>query len=452
MANKRYVKKRSKRGRGYLLYLTLVAVTAAVAVAVIFGNTSGILSDGSLTDDAPSAVEPKEPYKVASATVVNTGDLLMHSPIISGAYNRTDGTYDFSSIFPAVAPYFDSADLAVANLEVTFGGTESGEYSGYPCFNLPDSLADSVKTAGIDLLLTANNHSYDTGLFGLKRTVQVLKSKQIEYIGTRETADEPTYIVKNVNGINIGMACFTYENTSPAPGRKSINGRIIAEEANPLLSSFSYENLDSFYAEAQGMITGMRDNGADCIVFYMHWGEEYKLSPNGWQKQIAQQLTDLGVDVIVGGHPHVVQPMELLTSSDGTHHTVCIYSLGNAVSNQRKERMDSCRTGHTEDGMLFYYTFDKYSDGRVVLSSVDIVPTWVLLHRENGQAKYTIYPLDSADAATVKYGLQESVAAQAAASFKRTEELVAGSLALCQSHLGCEVRFVNALPAEPVTE
>ncbi len=453
MASKKYSKKRTKRGgRGYLLYLSLIIVAAVVAVAIAFGNAGDMLSNGSLVDDIPSSSQPKEPYKVSSATVVNTGDLLMHSPIISGAYNKADGTYDFSGIFPEVSPYFKSADLAVANLEVTFGGPESGAYSGYPCFNLPDSLADNATAAGIDLLLTANNHSYDTGLFGLKRTVQVLKSKQIEYLGTRETADEPTYIVKDVNGINIGMACFTYENTSPAPGRKSINGRVIAEEANPLLSSFSYENLDSFYAEAQNMISGMRDGGADCIVFYMHWGEEYKLSPNNWQKQIAQRLTDLGVDVIVGGHPHVVQPMELLTSSDGSHNTVCIYSMGNAVSNQRKERMDSCRSGHTEDGMLFYYTFDKYSDGKVVLSSVDIIPTWVYLNKVDGQSKYTIYPLESADAATVKYGLSESIAAQATASFKRTEELVAGSLAQCQSHLGCDVRFVNALPAEPVAE
>ena len=451
----RYQKRRIKKSYYKRLSIAICA-TLAVLLAVVlavWGVSSLITAkpdkDASSTISNVSS-EPEVPHKVASATVVNTGDLLIHSPVLNGA-KQTDGSYDFSDMFTPVASYFKDADLAVANLEVTLGGTESGKFTGYPTFNTPDSLIDGVKNAGIDLLLTANNHSYDTRLFGLKRTVSVLKQKGIDHLGTREAADDPHFTVKNVNGINIGMACFTYENATSTPGRKSINGNLMAEEANPLLSSFSYGKIDEFYAEATAMISDMKAQNADCVVFYMHWGEEYQTKPNNWQKTIAQKLCDLGVDIIVGGHPHVIQPIELLTSADGTHNTVCVYSLGNALSNQRKEVMTSCKTGHTEDGMLFYYTFDKYSDGKVVLSSVDIVPTWVNKFPSGGVNKYKIYPLENDADAVSALGLNTATANNAKASYKRTAALIGDGLTRCQSFFDCEVRFVIAEPVSSVT-
>ena len=446
---KKYVKKHHKKQSLFLpilLTVLVLCVIFGVAFAAINQSDKIVEIPNSSTESTSSA--PKEPYVVSTATVINTGDLLMHSPIISGAKNA-DGTYDFSGIFSVVKKYFDAADLAVANLEVTLGGTESGPYSGYPCFNLPDSFADDIKNGGIDMLLTANNHSYDTGLFGLQRTAQVLKQKNIPFIGTREVETDPIYTVKEVNGINIGMACYTYENVRPQAGRKSLNGNIIKVEANNLISSFAYEALDEFYLDAENTIRSMREGGAECIVFYMHWGEEYKLSPNSWQKNIAQKLCDLGVDVIVGGHPHVVQPMEMLHSSDGLHSTVCIYSMGNAVSNQRQSRMTSCPTGHTEDGMLFYYTFEKYSDGKVALSDVKLIPTWVGLHNEGGKSKYVIYPIENYDSARL-YGLGDADIRSANTSLDRTVAVVNESLVSCSQFLSAQTRFVNATPINPV--
>ncbi len=452
----RYQKRKIKKSyykRLSIAICSILVIVLAISFAVwgadkLFDLTPKDQDTSSIVSDTSS--EPKEPYKVASATVVNTGDLLIHSPVLKGA-KQADGSYNFSDIFTPIASHFKDADLAIANLEVTLGGTESGAFSGYPTFNTPDSLIDGVKNAGIDMLLTANNHSYDTRLFGLKRTVSVLKQKGIDYLGTREAAEDPHFAVKNVNGINIGMACFTYENTCNTPGRKSINGNIMAEEANPLLSSFSYGKIDEFYAEATKMISDMKAQNADCVVFYMHWGEEYQTKPNNWQKTIAQKLCDLGVDIIVGGHPHVIQPIELLTSGDGTHSTVCVYSLGNALSNQRKEIMTSCKTGHTEDGMLFYYTFDKYSDGKVVLSSVDIVPTWVNKFPSGGVSKYKMYAIENDAEAIATLGLTEATANNAKASYKRTVALIGDGLTRCQTFLDCEVRFVSAEPTESVT-
>lgn len=447
MRNK-YAKKPVK-SRGIVLPILVSVLTLCIIGTAVF-LISPLISQPSAhtsSDDVGHASSaPSEPYVVSTATVVNTGDLLMHSPIISGAKN-SDGSYDFSDIFSVIKPYLDAADLSVANLEITFGGEESGAYSGYPCFNLPDSFADDIKNGGIDFLLTANNHCYDTGLFGLKRTAQTLKTRNIPFIGTRESEQDSIYTVRDVNGIKIGMACYTYENARPEAGRKSINGRVISVDANNLISSFAYEALDEFYLDAQETIAAMRQGGAECIVFYMHWGEEYRLAPNNWQTTIAQKLCDLGADVIVGGHPHVIQPMELLTSSDGTHSTVCIYSMGNAVSNQRKGIMTSCPSGHTEDGMLFYYTFRKYSDGKVSLASVDVVPTWVEKKQINGKNKYVIYPLKAADNAQ-NTDISADDRQSAEASLARTDALINSGLQTCIQYLESEIRFVSTTPVE----
>lgn len=452
------MKERTKRQKAIIRRRIFLSVTAAVLVVCIAAicitvnvivknvnsadksdtNNSAITSQPS--DDVSSKTDDLNKV-VATATVVNTGDIILHSTILNGA-KTDDGNYDFSAFFKETENYFKSADLATANLEVTLGGTESGAFSGYPAFNSPDSLLDVIKNSGLGFLTTANNHCYDTGLFGLKRTAAQLKTKNIDFIGTKETDDDPTYTIKNVNGIKIGMTAYTFENTSDA-GQKSINGNIVKAEAVGLINSFNYDRINEFYAEAQSVVESMKNGGADAVVFYMHWGEEYQLSNNTWQKSIAQKLCNMGVDVIVGGHPHVVQPIELIHSEDSQNTAVCIYSMGNAVSNQRKELMNpECTTGHTEDGMLFYYTFEKYASGDVALTGVDIIPTWVNKYRGGSDYQYTIYPLESASMAE-SYGFDAATLSLAKASFERTKQQLAKSLSECQKYLGCEIRFAE---------
>lgn len=399
-------------------------------------------SVSNLTSDTPTV--SSEPIKESFVTVLSTGDIMVHSTQLTGAYNSSTGAYDFSPYFKETASYFKAADLSVANLEVTFGGTESGKFSGYPAFNTPDSLADAIKASGLNFLVTANNHSYDTGYFGLKRTAQILKDRGIEFIGTRETESEPLYTVKEINGIKIGMANFSY--SSITNGRKNLNGNQLKAEAENLVSTFVYENtaLENFYSEVTTTINDMKANGAEFIVFYMHWGNEYQTKPNTWQKSIAQKLSNLGVDIIIGSHPHVIQPIELIHSEDGQNTTICLYSTGNAVSNQRQELMDSCPTGHTEDGMLFSYTLRKYGDD-VTLDSIDIIPTWVNKYRGGGGHLYTIYPLEAADWGSTKYGLDATAAAKAKKSYERTKQIVAAGLTACQQELGCEITFNDAV-------
>ncbi len=432
----------------------LIGLTAIIATFVNFIIGLSDKKDNNPVSSAPSSSvssqvsEPEEeenkpPQIVSTATVLNIGDIMAHSTQLTGAYNSSSGEYDFSAFFKETKPIFEKADLVTANLEVTFGGKEAGEFRGYPSFNTPDSLADTIKDAGISLLLTSNNHSYDTGLAGLKRTARVLTEKGIEFTGTSETPNTKNYIIKEVNGIKIGIADFTYETTNAEgeAGRKYLNGIRLDTDANDLVNSFSYTNIDAFYKTAEEMISGMKEGGAEFITFHMHWGEEYQLSANTWQKSIAQKLSNLGVDMIVGGHPHVVQPIELIHSEGSDHTTICVYSLGNAVSNQRRELISSSPNGHTEDGLIFSYTLSKYSTGDVVLIAVDATPTWVNKYSGGGGYQYTIYPVTSETSAASDYGFSGANLDDTKQSFTRTKKIIGEGLRECQEHLGCEITF-----------
>lgn len=442
------MKKRTRRQKAIIrrnIFVSFCAVLLAAVIALLSYVVVSIVKDDD-SNTAPQKSEsdvtealPKEDPEYF-ATVLSTGDVMVHSPQLSGAYVSSTKNYDFTDFFKASQPYFEEADLSVANLEVTFGGESAGAYSGYPMFNCPDTLADAITSSGLNFLLTANNHSYDTGFNGLVRTAKVLKEKGIEFIGTRETADDPIFTVKDVNGIKIGMANYTYSTYNSSTGVKALNGMSMKKEANDLVNTFCYNHLDDFYADAKTTIEQMKQNGAEFIVFYMHWGNEYQLKPNTYQKQIAQELSNLGVNIIIGSHPHVIQPIELIHSDDGENTTVCLYSTGNAVSNQRQELMDSCPSGHTEDGMFFYYTLRKKGD-EVTLQSVNVIPTWVNKYSGGSGYLYTIYPLENATDGSKKYNLSSNSANRANRSYNRTKALLQEGLTEVQEYLGCEVTF-----------
>lgn len=423
----------------------IIAIGACLYIGCNGIKKSASTKESSTVSEPKTTPLPVKKGETVTATVINTGDIILHDRIFKDAPQISEGVFDFSDFFKVAGSRFKEADYAVANLEVTLGGPREGKpysgYSGYPAFNSPDCLLDYIKDAGFDLLLTANNHSYDTGLAGLKRTVQKVKEYGFEFIGTKETESDHTYVVKDINGIKIGMVCYTYETKSAADGRKTLNGSVLASEAQNLVNSFDYNEIDAFYTDAQNVIDGMKNDGADAVVFYMHWGEEYQRSPNTWQKTIAQKLCNMGVDVIVGGHPHVLQPVELLHAEGSNKTTVCAYSLGNAISNQRRELLKTyCPTGHSEDGAIFSYTFTKTPDGVTTLTAVDFVPTWLDKYTVNGKYRYTMYPLDDATAAD-SYGLGSATVAKLKESYERSKAIVAKGLTECQQELGCEIRF-----------
>lgn len=348
------------------------------------------------TEPETQPTEPTEPpiVKEATATIGATGDILMHDLLIQSGYNSADGSYDYDEIFSFFSAYVSQVDYAVANLEVTLCGNDNGyNYGGYPCFNCPDAIVQALKNAGFDMLLTANNHSYDTRHTGFTRTQQVISDLGLDHIGTRPDTDAPNYRIVDVNGIRIGMINYTYCTDVTSEGKIALNGIYLTKEDSQLVNFFSYGDLDSFYTKLGGEIGEMKAAGAEAIVLYIHWGDEYKTDPNSYQKKMSQALCNLGIDVIVGNHSHVPQPIELLTSeTDENQKTLCLYSTGNAVSNIYKTSKFPVTT---EDGMLFSFTFAKYSDGTVVVESVNVLPTWVWRYDDDkGVRKFKIMTLD----------------------------------------------------------
>ena len=460
---------RSRQGKGYQPKFasrekTKINPTVAIVLALVVVSSLALILVGSFLGEKPqksekpsqnlelnfteaeesvSASQPTVPQLteapiqvVSSAKISVTGDLLPHKAIYSqgSAVYKDKQDYDFTPVFKFLNGYTDQADYAVANLETTLRGPEVA-YSGNPKFNTPDQIVDAARAVGFDMLLTANNHCNDTGLDGVLRTVEVVRQKGLTALGSNLSEEEKKYQIVDLNGIKVGMLCYSYED-SQNPNVVTFNYNELPRKASNLVCSFPLfekaKSREPFYNEVANLIKEMKDQGADAIVMYLHWGEEYHLEPNADQKNMAQYLCDMGVDVIVGGHPHVIEPLELLTSTlDENHKTVCIYSLGNAFSNQRKEEMTSQKSGHTEDGMLFNFTFQKYSDGEVKLSCVEIIPTWVDKHQnEEDKREYNILPLENEkrDQWQQMFGIDAETSQRAAESYDRTIAIVAPGL------------------------
>lgn len=460
----------SRQQRSPIIQILLVLIAVLfVADVIVIGlclktpgstksNQKPSASQGSSNTPSPTdgTELPTEevPQLVSTATVLSTGDILMHGKVINSG-KQDDGSYNFDSIFQYVKSYSQAADFSVANLETTLCGTDNGyAYAGNPKFNCPDAIVDSLKGAGFDMLLTANNHADDTSLVGYKRTLNVVREKGLDTLGTYLSADEQKWAIEEVNGIKIGMVCYTYSDGFSQNGYPLLNYNEVGE--NGILNYFTYDKLPEFYTQLQGYLDEMKAAGAEATVVYLHWGEEYKWKtgegPNANQTAMAQKLCDMGVDVIIGGHPHVVQPVDLLTSgTDAEHKTIVLYSMGNAVSNQRKEEMQQSEpTGHTEDGVLFCVTFAKYSDGSVFVDSAELIPTWVNMHANSGATEYNILPLEESTAAQwqAQFGLTDTQLANAKASFDRTQALTLTGMEKVQSYLAQQKQPQENLPLD----
>ena len=422
---------------GILAVLLAIAVMISIDRPQPSAPTTGTSTQVTTVPTQPTTVATEPPIvKESTFTLSATGDLLMHVAVMNTG--KTSDGFNFDSIFTYFKNYVSAADLATANLETTLASNNKGyAYKGYPRFNCPDEIVDGAINAGFDLLLTSNNHAYDTSTTGLTRTVDVIREKGILNLGTKDTADEPDFLVAEENGIKLGLMCYTYE-TNSSPDKKAPNGLTMKNADAPLMNTFDYTNLDLFYKEVRNSMTQMETQGADAVVLFIHWGNEYQTKQNKKQTAIAQALCDLGVDVIIGGHPHVVQPVDLLTSTkDESHKTVCLYSMGNAVSNQRRAKMN-LKTGHTEDGVLFSVTFARYTDGTVILESADLLPTWVNLdtHPETGNKAYMILPLDDTlEDWKTAFSLSDSGLKNAKASYERTVKITGAGMEKVNAYL-----------------
>lgn len=314
---------------------------------------------------SPESTLPEgNPKRVHEITLVFAGDIMQHMPQVDAAYNNEQGIYNYDTCFSFIRPWLSNADLTIANLETTLAGKP---YSGYPAFSSPDELVNGMLNAGIDIAGTANNHCCDRGRKGIERTVTMLDSLGMMHMGTYKNAEayrKANPMVINTRGFRLAFVNYTYgTNGIPVPDNNVV----------------SLIEKDRMHYD----LKAAHDSAADMIIVFIHWGEEYQRTPNAFQKDIASYLFANGADIIIGSHPHVVQPMEWRSSDSLKKDQLVVWSLGNFVSNQRKQ--------YTDGGTTFKITLLKES-GRTWIKDAGYKLTWVYNPITEGKRQYYILP------------------------------------------------------------
>lgn len=350
--------KQANRWIGWLSILVLVAATGAL----VFFGVQQEEPQAAAPPPAPEIAEPVEPVAQDTvATLCVAGDLVIHMPIINEAYDSVSGQHDFTYLFEQVRPYYEQADYAVACLETTFNGPP---YSGYPQFCAPDKLAHDLKTVGFDLLSTVGNHSLDTWHDGLVRTLDVLDEAGMDHVGTYRTQEESdTVKVVDVGGIRLAMLGYTYGTNGLPLGEHPYSVNVYTTDYLTNYSQVDYDRIAADLARA-------KQTDADAIAVFMHWGQEYSRTPSDQQRELADFLFENGATLVLGGHVHVPQPMELRQLPDGRTGYLC-YCLGNFISNQHDPYTNLTAAVNlelTKDG----------ETGEVTVSACEYIPMYML--------------------------------------------------------------------------
>lgn len=297
--------------------------------------------------------------------LIFAGDAMQHLPQIRAA--QTPDGYNYDSCFYLLKEKIASADIACVNFETTLAGKP---YSGYPQFSAPDEFASGLKDAGFDIFFLANNHVVDKGRRGVERTLGVLDSIGIKHTGVFRSKDfralnYPLMVIKN--GIRIAFLNYTYDT----------NGL-------PVTAPHMVNVIDTLQMKSDLRLTQLYN--PDIVIANMHWGDEYITRPNAEQKRLASFLFRNGVRIIIGNHPHVVQPLAK-NKTNNEIETVVYYSLGNFVSNQQKINTD----GGAMAEIVIHMTDDN---SPVKIKSCSYSLIWVRKHTENGKLKYTLIPVE----------------------------------------------------------
>ena len=329
-------------------------------------STTSIDSKSNNITDVSSSIEP------ITFTFTALGDTLCHNTQYWDAYNKQTGIYDFSYVYDDIRSYTEASDITISSLETTFAGEDRG-YSNYPTFNTPDSLATALKGIGIDIISTAGNHALDYGYSGLCRSIDVLNNAGLSHLGTYKSAEEQEQIlIKDVKGVKIAFINYTYgTNGIPVPSGKEYCVNLIDKEL------------------IKKQIAQAKEAKVDMIVACIHWGTEYRTTANSEQKELADFLFKNGVDVIIGNHPHVLEPMEkrTVTLDDGTiKDCFVVYALGNFTADQREEI--------TRDSAILNLTITKNSDGKISIDKVNYVPIYMYKNKNISTKKFKILDIE----------------------------------------------------------
>ena len=305
--------------------------------------------------ESQASIQEKQEEKDTTFTMTAIGDIMCHNTQYLDAYVEETDDYDFSYLFEDIYRYTKMSDITIGSLETSFAGKERG-YSNYPTFNSPDNLAYDLKKIGLDVISTAGNHCLDMGFSGLSRTLDVLDDADISHLGTYHTQEERDKILfKIVKSVKIAFINYTYgTNGIPVPTGQEYCVNLINKD----LIKKDIENA--------------KEQEADIIVACMHWGTEYKITANPEQEELADFLFQNGVDIILGNHPHVLEPMEKRTISleDGTQKDgFIIYALGNFICDQNTE--------NTRNSIILNLKITKHVRSKITIEKPDYIPIYM---------------------------------------------------------------------------
>lgn len=324
----------------------------------------------------------------------------MHNTQIWSGEQR-DGSYNFDAFFAPVQSYLQEGAFSITTFEAALAGPESG-YTGYPVFNSPDEIAYAIDAAGFDLVNLANNHMLDRGVSGTLRTIDVFKQAGIQPIGAyKSQADRDDFFITEINDIKIGCLSYTeMTNGIPIPADKPYLVNLLQKE----------QVLDD--------IAALRPQ-VDAIVLVFHWGVEYFPQPTKEQEELAREFLEAGADMIIGSHPHVIQPMKIV-EINGKKKLIA-YAIGNFIGHQNGIERNS--------GCILKISFQKnFTTQDTVLSEVSYTPTYSHPYRdENGRQKFEVVPVKDA-MEQIKAGIAPHLGPQDLPTLEQVWEQTTGQL------------------------
>lgn len=344
----------------FKIVIIVLVLTFLCALSIFFSKKvyapEKELENNQELNNETNAVEEKIPEdETINISVI--GDIMCHNTQYNDAYDSSLGDYDFSYVFEDIKQYIENADLAIGNLETTLAGKDIG-YESYPTFNTPEHIATDLKELGLDVLSTTNNHALDQGFTGISNTIDELDKVGLLHTGTYKTEEDASkLLVTEVKGIKIGIVAYSY----------GTNGIAVPKGKKYCINLINDEKIVSDLEK-------MKEENVDLIIAIMHWGIEYQTSPNEEQIRLNNLLIENGADIVLGGHPHVLQKMEKgeVTLQDGTNKDCfTVFSLGNFISGQVKE--------YTKQSAILNLKVTKHygNDKKISIDSADYTPIYM---------------------------------------------------------------------------
>ncbi|MBS3945899.1 MAG: CapA family protein [Melioribacter sp.] len=328
------------------------------------------------------------------------GDIMCHTPQIEYAKIGSD-SFNFLPTFKMVQQYLSDSDLTFGNLETVIAG-KSEKYTGYPLFNSPEELLDALKFSGFDILFTSNNHSLDRGAKGVERTIRQIENRNLINSGTYLSQhSRVSLLVVEKNGLKLGILSYTY----------GLNGNFLPKSKKYLVNV-----IDTSIIKKD--VTAMTKKNVDLILVYYHFGDEYSRLPSKYQEEIVSKTFNYGADIIIGSHPHVIQPVRFIEKSNGKLKKGFVaYSLGNFISNQRWRYSDA--------GVILNLEIKhNTANGSTWVSEVKAIPTWVFKGRIDNKNQFVILPSDTTALALIPEYLGKEDIEKLLESYNDTMEIL----------------------------